>query len=191
MGDGDAGTLGHGPGVSRGRVGTDRGTGQGGFLDAQSVNSTPRLQDSNRFACLPIEEVEEPSTPLTHESTTTNPDVQNSEKTPPPINTESTTESVTDSARPTPIHRIRLSSWEKRLPRQYVVAASPSALSLELPVEVETTDTQEVKSVTALVDSGATGLFIHPDFVKRHRLTTRPLARPIPEPAAVLRGLTC
>ena len=87
---------------------------------------------------------------------------------------------MTDSERPTPIHRIRLSSWERRLPRQYVVAASPSALSLELAVEVETTDTQEVKSVTALVDSGATGLFIHPDFVKRHRLTTRPLARPIP-----------
>ena len=134
------------------------------------MDSTPRLQKSNRFACLPIEEVEEPSTVPTHESTT--PDVQKPEPATAPI------DPTAEPAQPT--HRIRLARWEKRLPHQYVVAAAPSALSLDLPVELETTDTQEIVGVTALVDSGATGLFIHPDFVKKHRLTTRPLARPIP-----------
>src|SRR5262249_51523654 len=37
-----------------------------------------------------------------------------------------------------------------------------------------------VKGVTALLDSGATGLFIDRDFVWTQGLTTRPLTHPIP-----------
>jgi hypothetical protein len=35
-------------------------------------------------------------------------------------------------------------------------------------------------ATTALLDSGATGLFVNADFVKQNRLTTKPLSRPIP-----------
>ena len=46
------------------------------------------------------------------------------------------------------------------------------ACSLKLKVELEATDTGEVKSVSALLDSGATGMFIDRDYVKNNRLST-------------------
>ena len=42
------------------------------------------------------------------------------------------------------------------------------------------TDTQQTWSVVALLDSGATGLFLDTNYVKQHQLTTRPLSHPIP-----------
>ncbi|GLB45956.1 putative reverse transcriptase (RNA-dependent DNA polymerase) [Lyophyllum shimeji] len=58
---------------------------------------------------------------------------------------------------------------------------NPSSLhnSLSLVVEVETTDTQEILGLKALLDSGASGLFLHIRFVREHSLTTRTLSRPI------------
>ncbi|GLB40103.1 putative transposition, RNA-mediated [Lyophyllum shimeji] len=56
----------------------------------------------------------------------------------------------------------------------------PSRNSLSLAVEVETTDTQEILGLKALLDSGASGLFLHIRFVCEHGLTTRTLSRPIP-----------
>ena len=50
----------------------------------------------------------------------------------------------------------------------------------ELKVEIQTTDTGGVHAVPALLDSGATGLFIDPDFIQRKHLATRPLSRAIP-----------
>ena len=51
--------------------------------------------------------------------------------------------------------------WEKVLPKQYFIATVEQSLnSLKLKVEIETTDTLEKKSVTCLIDSGATGEFI-------------------------------
>jgi hypothetical protein len=38
-------------------------------------------------------------------------------------------------------------------------------------VEIQMTDTAEVKGVTALLDSGATGLFIDRDFALSEKLT--------------------
>jgi hypothetical protein len=38
----------------------------------------------------------------------------------------------------------------------------------------------EVHTTAALLDSGATGLFMNLEFVKRKQLTTKPLSRPIP-----------
>ena len=43
-----------------------------------------------------------------------------------------------------------------------------------------TTDTGEVKSVQALLDSGATGMFIDRVYVKANRLSTRTLSSTIP-----------
>jgi Retroviral aspartyl protease len=45
---------------------------------------------------------------------------------------------------------------------------------------LQTTDTGEVFSTAALLDCGATDKFIHSDFVKRNRIATRLLSRPIP-----------
>jgi hypothetical protein len=45
-------------------------------------------------------------------------------------------------------------------------------------VEIQATDTAEVKGVTALLDSGVTGLFIDHDFTLAERLTMRSLTRP-------------
>ncbi|GLB35250.1 hypothetical protein LshimejAT787_0208150 [Lyophyllum shimeji] len=54
-----------------------------------------------------------------------------------------------------------LPRWEKRLPRRFILAATPSRNSLSLAVEVETTDTQEILGLKALLDSGTSGLFLH------------------------------
>ncbi|GLB45965.1 putative retrotransposable element tf2 155 kda protein type 1-like [Lyophyllum shimeji] len=64
-------------------------------------------------------------------------------------------------------------------------AASPSppppvGNSLILGVEVVTTDTQEILGLKALLDSGASGLFLHIRFVHEHGITTQTLSRPIP-----------
>ena len=65
----------------------------------------------------------------------------------------------------------RLKRWERNLPKHFIVAASPSPNSLNLKVEIQMTDTAEVKGVTALLDSGATGLFIDRDFTLAEKLT--------------------
>ncbi|GLB39299.1 putative retrotransposable element tf2 155 kda protein type 1-like [Lyophyllum shimeji] len=73
-----------------------------------------------------------------------------------------------------------LPRWEKCLPRSFTLAATPSRNSLILGVEVVTTDTQEILGLKALLDSGASGLFLHIRFVREHGITTRTLSRPIP-----------
>ena len=45
---------------------------------------------------------------------------------------------------------------------------------------MQTTDTAEVKSSSALIDSGATGRFLSKQFVEANRITTRTLSRSIP-----------
>jgi hypothetical protein len=43
--------------------------------------------------------------------------------------------------------------WERNLQKHFIVAASPSPNLLNLKVEIQTTNTAEVKGVTALLDS--------------------------------------
>jgi len=69
--------------------------------------------------------------------------------------------------------------WERKLPRKYIIAASPSPMSLVVRVEIQTTDTVEVRAGPALIDSGATGLFMSQGYVECHRLTTWNLQYPI------------
>ena len=58
--------------------------------------------------------------------------------------------------------KIRKPKWEKMLPKAYIiVSAEESSNSLKLKVKIETTNTAHKKSVTTLVDSGATGEFIN------------------------------
>src|SRR5271168_3526590 len=71
--------------------------------------------------------------------------------------------------------------WEKPLPSKVVIAAMDgSSTSLKLKVELETTDTAEVKSVNMLVDCGATGEFIDRHYAKSCGFRLLKLSKPIP-----------
>jgi hypothetical protein len=94
----------------------------------------PPLSTSNRFDVLEVYSVEDNSTDLTDEMT-----AQDMQSTP------------TSPTSPTSTYPVRLKRWERRLPRKYVVAATPSANSLDIKVEIVTTDTQETKSLKALL----------------------------------------
>jgi len=70
--------------------------------------------------------------------------------------------------------------WEKRLPKQFSAnALNARGTSIVLPIKISTTDTSEVHSVKALLDSGATGSFIDKDFVRMKSITTWSISRPI------------
>jgi len=71
--------------------------------------------------------------------------------------------------------------WEKRLPKLLSISVlDAQGTSLLLPVEIRTTDTSELHSVKALLDSGATRSFIDRDFVRSKGMNTRTLSRNIP-----------
>ena len=74
----------------------------------------------------------------------------------------------------------RCPKWERRLPSKFIIAsAEDSSTSLKLKVELETTDTGEVKSVNSFMDSGATGEFIDRHYAKSNWLHTWKLSEPI------------
>lgn len=119
------------------------------------MTSTPSLSN-NRFACL-AETID--------------------------IISDDTNETVEDIQSPpsaTPLKKSRIPKWESKLPKRFVISATPSARSLNLKVQIQTTDTAELFSTSALLDSGATGLFIDSEYVRKNRITTRSLKRSIP-----------
>src|SRR5215475_2256717 len=132
--------------------------GAAGFCVSQRVNRTPPLPNYNRFRFLDIEDFEESNGNALIRSC----------------------DSKDDCKDVPPSKKARLRKWERKLPRRYVISAIPSQNSIELPVQVQTTDTGEVLNPKALLDCGATGQFIDRDYVKENRLTTRTLSRPIP-----------
>ena len=75
-------------------------------------------------------------------------------------------------------------NWEKRILNHLVIDTLDEKegrrRSLTLKIELQTTDTAETKSVTALLDSGATGMFINQEYVKKGGFTTRTLSNLIP-----------
>ncbi|KLO05765.1 hypothetical protein SCHPADRAFT_794034, partial [Schizopora paradoxa] len=82
-----------------------------------------------------------------------------------------------------PEHLFPRRKWEKtRLPRHFVISSSetPSPNSIDLDIELRTTDTGAEIRTRALVDSGATGSFIDRDFVTRNGIATKRLSRPVP-----------
>jgi len=82
---------------------------------------------------------------------------------------------------PTEIVRNRHPKWEQRLPSKLVIAlVEDGSTSLKLKVELETTDTGEVKSINSFMDSGATGEFIDRHYAKSNQLHTQKLSEPIP-----------
>ena len=124
------------------------------------MNSTPSLPVHNRYAFLKIEN-----------------NTSVSEVIPDPVQVSV----VSDVPKPPSLPPfIRLPKWEQQLPRKYIVASSPGGKSLTVKVGIQTTDTGELYSTSALVDCGATGQFMDRRYVERNRLTTRRLTRPIP-----------
>jgi len=103
----------------------------------------PSLRSKNHFAPLFINE---------------NPE-SNSSYSPEPGNDSSAVHPIPDSP---PLCPKCIPKWEQQLPKRYVLAATPSERSLNLDVAIQATDTGEVHTVSALLDSGATGLFIDP-----------------------------
>ena len=66
--------------------------------------------------------------------------------------------------------------WEQPLPAQFIVdildEMEGPRRSLRLNIELQTTNTGETRAVKALLDSGATGMFIDRAYVKANRLPT-------------------
>jgi len=85
---------------------------------------------------------------------------------------------------PEPISATRRPRWERIHCSRFIINAldeiNDARRSLTLKIELQTTDTGETKSVKALLDSGATGMFIDKDYVKENNFDTRKLSRPIP-----------
>jgi hypothetical protein len=113
---------------------------------------SPRVQSINKFGCLDIEECEE----------------------------SDTSEQVEVVPTPPPKKRVWQPKWEKKLPREYTIASTPSSKSFHVKVQVQATDTGNVSGADALLDCGAQGQFLHPDFVARNQISTRRLQRAIP-----------
>ena len=75
----------------------------------------------------------------------------------------------------------RRPKWEKRLPRRLSAnTLDAHGTSIILPIKISTTDTSEVHSVKALLDSGVTGNFIDKDFVCTKGISTWNISCPIP-----------
>jgi len=119
------------------------------------AKSAPRSLLVNRFAVLNVKEV--------------NTDIR--EPIDAPLLSPSDPDRTTQPRKP---------KWEKRLPKRLSVnILDARGTSIILPIEVSTTDTSEVHSVKALLDSRATGNFIDRDFVRTKGINTRSISRPI------------
>jgi len=119
----------------------------------QPAKSAPRSLLVNRFTVLDIEEV--------------NTDIR--EPIDAPLLPPSAPDRTTQPRKP---------KWEKRLPKRLSVnTLNARGTSIILPIEVSTTDTSEMHSVKALLDSGATGNFIDRDFVQKKGINTESISR--------------
>src|SRR3981189_782880 len=117
----------------------------------------PPLSSHNRYACLVVDQCEDATSVFDCVKVIPQPS-------PPPPKTA----------------RIRLANWERGLPKKLIIATTPSDNSLNIDVEIETTDTAMKRNTNALVDCGATGLFVDTEYVRLNNIPTRRLTTPIP-----------
>ena len=118
---------------------------------------TPPRDANNRFSCLSVDHNDN-----TFESTK---DV----RPPDPLPTPAPPKRSDILPRP---------RWERnRVPRAFVISSltPKERASLDLDIELKTTDTGREFKTRALVDSGATGSFIDRDYVRRCGIQTRKL----------------
>jgi hypothetical protein len=117
----------------------------------------PLLPSHNHYTCLSIDEMSE--------SPADEPDCVKAVQEPQP---------------PKRRKLIHLTNWERQLPRKYVIASTPSANSLDIDVEIETTDTSVKHCTKSLVDCSAMGLFMDTEWAHTNNVTMRALTQPIP-----------
>ena len=72
------------------------------------------------------------------------------------------------------------STSEFALPERVHIRSARLKVSTHIQVHIKALDTGSQHELQALLDSGATGLFLSTDFVGRNNLNTRKLARAIP-----------
>ena len=128
------------------------------------MNCTPLLSSHNRFSTLSVDNIPEIDEPVANSQV-----IQPLERPPEGV----------------PIRRrVWRPRWEQRLLAQFIVNVLDETegpwRSLRLNIELQTTDTGETRAVKALLDSGATGMFIDQAYIKANRLPTRTLSSPIP-----------
>ena len=58
------------------------------------------------------------------------------------------------------------------MPKKLIIATTPSKNLLHIDVEIEMTDTAMKRNVNALVDCGATGLFVDTEYVRSNNLSS-------------------
>ena len=80
---------------------------------------------------------------------------------------------------PTPsVPKVWKLKWEKALPEKFIITTTEvTPNSLKLKVEIKTTDTAEKRSITTLIDSGATGKFIDRQYAKSCQLNLMKLTQ--------------
>src|SRR3981189_1813405 len=89
-----------------------------GFCSTQRVISTPPLSSHNRYACLVVDQCEDATSVSDCVKVVPQPSV-------PPLKTA----------------RIRLANWERRLPKRFVIATTPSENLLNIDIEIEMANT--------------------------------------------------
>jgi hypothetical protein len=117
------------------------------------MNDTPSLSSYNRFSILTVDNIPEIDEPV---------------ETKVVLNSENTPELAAPSRKSRP-------RWERLHCSRFVINALDETearqRSLTLKIELQTVDTGETKSVKALLDSGATGMFIDQEYVKTNHFT--------------------
>jgi hypothetical protein len=124
--------------------------------------STPLLHSRNCYDVLPVDVIEETSV-SSHESE---------------LNVLDTP--LAPAMSPSDVRNVKLPSWERRLPRKYIVTSTPGGNSLSIDVDIQCTESGIRRTTQSLVDCGATGVFMDEQWVKDNGIVTRQLSRPIP-----------
>lgn len=145
------------------------------------MNVTPSRPSNNRFACLPVDEIDE-SPPFISETVKVVPPS-------PTSNLPTLPSSPEPPAPPAPAlppsdpkpRRKRVQKWRRRLPKEFILALKPEPRSIDIPVELQSATTQRVVGTQALVDCGATNFgYLDRDFARRNGLPTTQLPSAIP-----------
>jgi hypothetical protein len=123
------------------------------------VRSTPPLRSHNQYSTLSVDTLDN----------TDAPDCDTDMQKPPTV-----------PAMPRDPPLAPRTRWEKHLPSKYIVTSIPSTNSLEVEVQIQGTNIGTPVSLSALLDCGATGIFMDTEWVRKNKITTRPLSRPIP-----------
>jgi hypothetical protein len=116
--------------------------------------STPLPHSRNRYHVLPVDVIEETSV-SSRESE---------------LNVLDTP--LAPAMSPSDVRNVKLPSWERCLPRKYIVASTPGGNSLSIDVDIQCTESGIRRATQSLVDCGATGIFMDEQWVKDNSIVT-------------------